>query len=164
MTSKERVLQRERDRGRPSGKVQGRADALDLARRAKDMDGTAIIAEESKVPLFEWGKDYSGCPVGSPIGEIIDGELQVFTMITPVNTANYPGITPNTERSLYSLCHTKDPAKAKPWIASYGTSGLYMTDEVCARIGRIWRSKQNDNPHPPGEVGTDDFWEDLGEE
>ena len=66
---------------------QGKADALELAKRASGMDGTAIIAEESKVPLFVWGTDYSGCPVGAPIGQIIDGELQIFTMLVPVNTA-----------------------------------------------------------------------------
>ena len=68
-------------------RAQGRADALNLASRAPQMDGTAIIAEESKVPLFVWGTDYSGCPVGAPIGQIIDGELQIFTMLVPVNTA-----------------------------------------------------------------------------
>lgn len=168
MTSKEKVLQREHDRGRPVGRVQGRADALDLASRAKDMDGTAIIAEDSKVPLFEWGKDYSGCPVGAPIGEIIDGELQVFTMITPVNTANYPGITPNTERSLYSLCHTKDPAKAKPWVASQGTSGLYKLDECCTYpytdgSTHVFRNLYDNNEYPPLTLNVEGRWEDLGE-
>ena len=38
MTAKQRVLDRERARGR--------ADALDLAARASILDGTAIIAEE----------------------------------------------------------------------------------------------------------------------
>lgn len=140
MTSKERVLQREKERGKPVGKVQGKADALDLANRAATMDGTAIIAEEIKVPLFVWGTDYSGCPVGAPIGELIDGELQVFTMLTPVNTAHHPGITPNTERSLYSLCHTKDPDKAKPWVDPLGISGLYKKDECYKdKEGKVWR-------------------------
>lgn len=160
-TSKERVLQRERDRGRPVGKVQGKADALDLASRAKDMDGTAIIAEEEKVPLFVWGTDYSGCAPGTPIGEIIDGEVQVFTMITPVNTANYPGITPNTERSLYSLCHTKDPAKAKPFMDALGTSGMYKLDECCTDVGHVWRNLYEDNVYRPSVLP--ERWEDLGE-
>lgn len=136
---------------------QGKTDALDLASRASTMDGTAIIAEEQKVPLFVWGTDYSGCPVGTPIAEIIDGEVQIFTMITPVNTANYPGITPNTERSLYSLCHTKDPAKAKPWVAPNGTSGLYMAGECCTENGSTYRSTQGNNPHTPS--AYPDWWE-----
>ena len=161
MTSKERVLSREKDRGRPAGKLQGKADALDLAARAADMDGTAIIAEEEKVPLFVWGTDYSGCPVGAHIGEIIDGEVQIFTMITPVNTANYPGITPNTERSLYSLCHTKDPEKAKPFVDSYGLSGMYQVDECCTDAGHVWRNLYADNVYRPSVLP--ERWEDLGE-
>lgn len=153
-SSKERVLQRERDRGRLA--------ALDLAKRASVLTPTEIIAEETKVPMFVWGKDYSACPVGSPIGEIVDGELQIFTMITPVNTAHYPGITPNTERSLFSLCHTKDPKRAKEFLPSQGISGLWMTDECCTRLGRVWRSTQDNHSYPPGEVGTESYWEDLG--
>ena len=34
-------------------KEKGKADALDLRSRAKDLDGTAIIADESKIPLFD---------------------------------------------------------------------------------------------------------------
>lgn len=152
MTSKERVLQRERERGK--------ADALNLAERAKNMDGTAIIAEETKVPLFVWGTDYSACPAGTPIADIVDGEIQIFTMITPVNTAHYPGITPNTERSLYSLCHTKDPKKAKPFVPSQGTSGLYNVDECCVDIGRVHRNLYEGNEFPPSAMP--DRWEDLG--
>lgn len=142
---------------------QGKEDALDLARRAEAMDGTAIIAEEQKIPLFVWGTDYSGCPAGAPIGQIIDGELQIFTMLVPVNTAHYPGITPNTERSLYSLCHTTDPAKAKPWIASQGTSGLYRLNECCTYNDHVWRNLRDNNEYPPQTVNVEHYWEDLGE-
>lgn len=160
MTSKERVLQREHDRGRPVGKLQGRADALDLANRAVGMSGTEIIEEEQKVPMFVSGADYSSCPIGAPIGEIVDGELQIFTMITPVNTAHYPGITPNTERSLYSLCHTKDPKKAKAWVAPLGISGLYAVDECCVVSGHVWRNAYEGNEFSPSALPQ--RWVDLG--
>lgn len=142
---------------------QGKADALDLASRANTMDSTAIIAEEQKIPLFVWGTDYSGCPAGTPIAEIIDGERQIFTMITPVNTAHYPGTTPNTERSLFSLRHTKDPAKAKPWVPSQGTSGLYEIDECCSYNGKVWRNLYHNNEYPPETVGAADRWEEVTE-
>lgn len=160
MASKERVLQREHDQGRPVGKLQGKADALDLAKRAGTMDGTAIIAEEEKVPLFVWGTDYSGCPAGTPIGQIIDGEVQIFTMITPVDTTNYPGITPNTERSLYSLCHTKDPKRAKPFVEAQGTSGMYQIGECCLDAERVWRSLFANNVYRPSVMP--ECWENLG--
>jgi len=168
MTSKERVLSRERDRGRPVGKQQGKADAMELAARAPGMDATAIIAEEEKVPLFVWGTDYSCCDAGTPIAEIIDGEKQIFTMLTPVNTAAYPGITPNKERSLFSLCHTKDPAKAKPWVASQGISGLYQMEECCTYpfsdgTIHVFRNLVKDNQYPPLTVNVEHYWSDLGD-
>lgn len=139
---------------------QGRADARDLRFRAKDMEPTAIIAEEDKVPMFVAGADYSTWPAGSPIGQMVGDELQIFTMITPVNTAHYPGITPNTERSLYSLCHTKDPKKAKAWIAPLGISGLYAKDECCVDTGRVWRSNKDNNEFSPSDYAPN--WTDLG--
>ena len=156
----ERVLRREHDRGHPVGKVQGRADAQDLANRAVGMNGTEIIEEEQKVPMFVSGADYSQCPIGAPIGEIVDGELQVFTMITPVNTAHYPGITPNTARNLYSLCHTTNPKQAKPFVDPLGTSGLYAEGECCTENGRVWRNLYPDNAYQPSALP--DRWEDLG--
>lgn len=138
----------------------GKSDALDLAKRAQGMDGTAIIDEEEKVPLFVWGTDYSGCPVDTPIAEFIDGEKQIFTMIVPVNTANYPGITPNTERSLYSLRHTNNPRKAKDFVYPYGTSGMYKPDECCTEGGFVWRNLYPNNEFPPS--SAPDRWEMLG--
>lgn len=137
---------------------QGKADALDLRGRAAGLDGTAIIAEETKVPPFDPNKDYSQWPVGAPVAD----EGQVWTLIQPHNAAAYIG-RPSTLRALWGLTHTKDPAKAKPYVAPYGTSGQYMTDEHCTDAGHLWRSKKDDNPYPPGAVGTDDWWEDRGE-
>ena len=143
-------------------KEKGKADALDLRSRAKDLDGTAIIAEESKIPQFDPTKDYSTWAVGSPVWEEIDGERQVFTLITPHNASYYPGSTPSNTRALWSLKHTKDTAKAKPWVAPLGTSGMYDTDEVCTYNGRICKSKKDNNPYEPGATGTESYWTDLG--
>lgn len=124
-------------------KEKGISDALDLRGRAKDMDGTAIIAEEQKVPDFDGKKDYSAWPAGSPVAD----EGQVWTLLQPYNAANYEG-RPSTLRALWGLCHTKDPAKAKPWVDPYGTSGMYMTDECyLATNGVIYRAKQDNLVH-----------------
>lgn len=143
-------------------KAKGKSDALDLRSRAKDLDGTAIIAEEEKIPQFDPNKDYSSFPVGSPVWEEVDGERQIFTLITPHNASYYPGSTPSNTRALWNLKHTKDAAKAKPWVAPLGTSGMYDTDEVCTHSGHVWKSAQDNNPYEPGAVGTDDWWEDVG--
>lgn len=143
-------------------KAKGKADALDLRSRAKDLDGTALIAEEEKIPQFDPTKDYSTWAVGSPVWEEVDGERQVFGLIQPHNASYYPGSTPSNTRALWSLKHTKDVAKAKPWVAPLGTSGMYMTDEVCTYNGHIWKSRKDNNPYEPGATGTESYWTDHG--
>ena len=142
---------------------QGMRDALDLANRAKDMDGTAIIAEEDHIPAWSSNTDFTSLPVNTPVRD----EDQVWLLIIPHNAAYYPG-RPSTLRSLWSLAHTKDPAKAKPWVASYGVSGLYMLDECCTYAAEdgtehVWRNKHNNNEFPPMTLNVEDRWEDLGE-
>lgn len=162
-TSKERVLQRQRNQGRPVGKQQGRADALDLAARAPAMDGTAIIAEEQKIPAWNQNADYTGQAPGIPVQD----EGQVWLLIQPHNAAHYPG-RPSANRALWGLAHTKDPAKAKAWVASYGTSGLYKIDECCTyphTDGSIhaFRNLYDNNEFPPLTMNVENRWEDLGE-
>ena len=94
-------------------RAQGKADALDLRARAPELDGTAIIAEEGKVPQFDGTKDYSSWAIGSPVWEEVNGERQIFTLLQPHNAIHYPGSTPSNTPALWSIRHTKDPSKAK---------------------------------------------------
>lgn len=154
-TSKERVLARERERGK--------ADALDLQSRASGMTGTEIIAEEYKVPAFDLAKDYKTWAIGSPVAD----EGQVWLLLIPHNAAEYVG-RPSALRALWSLAHTTDPAKAKPWIGPYGTSGLWMVDECCTYphtdgTTHVFRNKYDNNEYPPLTLNVEDRWEDLGE-
>lgn len=164
MTSKERVLQREHDRGHPVGKLQGKADALNLAARAPEMDGTAIIEEEDKVPAWKESAVYTEEHVGYPVQD----NGQVYTILMPHTPAHNPGSRPADLRAIYSLLHTTDPAKAKPWMPSYGTSGLYKLNEVCTYpnaqgVEHVWRNLWNDNEFPPLTLNVESRWEDLGE-
>lgn len=124
----------------------GRADALDLRNRAGEMDGTAIIAEEVKAPAWSGERDYSGWPVGGPV--TYDG--QVYKLLQPHNAAYYPDSTPANTPALWSITHTTDPARAKPWAAPQGTSGMYMSGECCAWEGGVYRCKADNTVHDPG--------------
>lgn len=136
-------------------KEKGADDALNLRERASTMDGTAIIAEESKVSDFDAQKDYSACPVGTPVAD----EGQVWTLIQPYNAANYQG-RPSTLRALWGLCHTTDPAKAKPWVDAYGTSGMYMKNECYkAADGKVYRCKQDNCVHDAAALPS--AWEEV---
>lgn len=141
---------------------EGRRNALDLASRAPQMDGTAIIAEEEKIPAWSAAVDYSGQAAGVPVSD--DG--QVWLLLIPHNAANYNG-RPSTLRALWGLAHTTDPHKAKPWMPSYGTSGLYNVDECCTYdvggVSHVFRNKQQDNAYPPLTLNVEHYWEDLGD-
>lgn len=133
----------------------GREDALDLRWAAKDLDGTAIIDREQQVPAFDPEKDYSSWPVGAPVAD----EGQVWTLLQPYNAAAQSG-RPATLRALWGLCHTKDPDRAKPFVAPYGTSGLYMEGECILWQGRVMRCTQDATVHDPEALPQ--AWEEAG--
>ena len=122
----------------------GRTDALKLRENASAMTGTQIIENEHSAPAFDPQKDYSTWPVGSPVTD--DG--QVWLLIQPYNAANHPGTRPSTLRALWGLAHTKDPKRAKPWVAPYGTSGMYMSGECYMDAdGVVYRAKNDNTVH-----------------
>ena len=128
-------------------RAQGTADALDLRSRAADLDGTAIIAEESKAPQWDAEKDYSLWPAGAPVCY----DSQVYKLLQPHDASHYPDSDPATSPALWSICHTKDPEHAKPYIAPNGTSGMYMTGECCTVDVTVYRSTIDNNVWPPAD-------------
>lgn len=136
-------------------KEKGADDAAALRTKANTMTGTEIIAAEIAVPDFDATKDYSACPVGTPVAD----EGQVWTLIQPYNAANYPG-RPSTLRALWGLCHTTDPSKAKPWVDAYGTSGEYMKNECYkAADGKVYRCLQDNVVHDAAALPS--AWEEV---
>lgn len=123
---------------------EGRRNALDLQKRSPEMTGTEIIAEEGNVPTWDGAKDYTSWKPGWPVAD----EGQIWTLIQPHNAAHYPG-RPSSLRALWSLAHTTDPAKAKPFVEPYGTSGMYMTGECCTENGGTYRAKNDNTVHAP---------------
>ena len=143
---------------------EGRRDALELAGRAKDLDGTAIIAEEDHIPAWREDAVYGEKHVGFPLRD----KGQVYTIEMPHTPAHNPGSRPENLRAVYSLLHTKDPAKAKPWMRSYGVSGLYKVDECCTYYTadgsvHVFRNVYEGNEFPPLTMNVESRWEDLGE-
>lgn len=142
---------------------EGRRNALALQERASGMTGTEIIAQEENIPAWSSTKDYSKWPVGAPVSD----EGQDWLLLIPHNAAHYTG-RPSGLRALWGLAHTTDPARAKPWVASFGTSGLYKLDECCtypAADGSIhvFRNLYENNEFPPLTLNVESRWEDLGE-
>lgn len=149
MTSKERVLQRERQRGR--------AAALNLANRTVNdgLDGTAIIAEQDHVPAWSEQAVYTLAHVGCPVQ---DGD-QVYTILQPHTPAHNPGFRPADLPAIYSIQHTKDPARAKPYMAPNGTSGMYMIGDFCRVDVKVFRSTVDNNVWHPNDYPAG--WEEV---
>ena len=121
----------------------GQREATDLRQSAADMDGTTIIAYERAVPAWSHEQDYTAWPAGAPVAD----EGQVWLLIQPHNAVSYDG-RPSTLRALWGLAHTKDPARAKPWVDPYGTSGMYMIGECYVdEDGTVYRCLQDDTIH-----------------
>lgn len=148
MTAKDNVLSRERQRGR--------AAALDLARRAPELDGTAIIAEEDHIPPWREDAVYTADMLGWPVR---DGD-QVYTILQAHTPAHNPGSRPADLPAIYSIKHTRDPRRAKPYLPPNGTSGMYMAGDCAVDGGRVWRSGIDSNVWRPSEYPAG--WEDLG--
>lgn len=121
----------------------GLADGQALRAEAASLTDTQLIERERCIPAFDPAKDYTGLPVGTPVQ---DGG-QVWKLLQPHNAAHYEG-RPADLRALWGLCHTKNPARAKPWMDALGTSGMYMAGECYrAEDGTVYRALQDNLVH-----------------
>ena len=107
--------------------------ALHLKEQGKGMSGTEIIDQEIFVP--EW-KPANYQTVGAPVRYA----GQVYKVLQAHDSTANPDWTPAATPALWSVCHTTDPAKAKPWAEPQGTSGMYQLGECyIADDGTIYR-------------------------
>lgn len=147
MESKEYVLKKMKEVGLRA--------AEDLQAATPDMDGTQLIDREGDIPDFDPDKhQYLNWTAGQAVRD--DG--QVWKLLQPYDSTIYKD-PPGEMRAQWGLMHTKDPAKAKPFVPAQGTSGMYMTDECCTEDGKVYRSKVDNNVWAPGEYP--DYWEEV---
>ena len=142
----------------------GTQDARALAAQAVagEADGTALIEQEEKIPTWRQ-RDFSDVPVGTPYR----WQGQVYKLWQQHDATQQPDWSPDKAVSLWDVCHTTDPAKAKPYAVPQGSRGLYQTGECCLWEGQVRRSKVDNNPYSPADYP--DNWEavpnlDTGEE
>ena len=138
MTSKERVLQRERDRGRLA--------ALEVQEKSPEMTGTELNAVDDRIPRFAEAvkkKNMLERPVGfvckSPAGRVVK-------LLQPYDSDIYTQ-APEELPAQWGFVWSRDPEKAKPFI-SLSTSP-YMTGDCCAEDGGVFRSTIDSNVWAP---------------
>ena len=148
MENKEYVLNKMREVGLNA--------ATSFQEQAPDLDGTAIIDKEDSIPDFNpelhqylnWAK-----------GQVVKDNGQVWQLLQPYDSTVYKD-HPENLRAQWSLCHTKDPLKAKPYVAPFGQSGMYMIDECCiASNGKVYKSLVDNNVWEP--TGYPAGWEEV---
>ena len=133
----------------------GRNEALKLRQEAisGSADRTAIIAKEEFVP--EWREG----PYNT-VGAVVREGTQIYRVLQAHDSTGNPGWKPSATPALFEVYHTKDPAKAKPYVAPYGTSGLYDKDEVCLWTdGIVYKSLVDNNAYSPADYAAN--WEKV---
>ena len=148
MTSKERVLQRERQRGYEA--------ALLLQTNADTMTGTELNAADDRIPSFK-----AACAkqnmLERPVGFVCKSTAgRVVRLIQPYDSNTYTE-EPEQLPAQWGFKWSTDPAKALPFIAL--ATSPYDTGDCCTYDGGVWRSGQDNNVWAPGTVGVK--WEEV---
>lgn len=150
MTSKELVAEALRDIGKQK--------ALNLRAKvvANEVDDTSLIEQEELVPNWK-AIDYSNFEIGTPVRDPSDGTGQVYKLLQKHDATGHDDWNPAAAVSLWDIAHTKDPAKAKPYVEPQGTRGMYMKDEVMIWTDeKVYKSTIDNNVYTPEVRGS--YW------
>lgn len=150
MTSKEFVAEALRDIGKQK--------ALNLRAKvvANEVDDTSLIEQEEFVPNWK-AIDYSNFEIGTPVRDPSDGTGQVYKLLQKHDATGHDDWNPAAAVSLWDIAHTKDPAKAKPYVEPQGTRGMYMKDEVMIWTDeKVYKSTVDNNVYTPEVRGN--YW------
>lgn len=148
MKGKERVLQRERDRGR--------SDALSLQSQAQAMSGTELNAAADRIPDFHAAakkQNMRNRPAGfvcrSPQGRVV-------RLLQPYDSEIYPQ-EPEMLAAQWGFVWSKDPAKALAFLPL--ATSPYETGDCCRENGRVYRSRIDGNIWSPSAYR--EGWEEV---
>lgn len=142
MTSKERVLQRERDRGRLA--------ALEVQNKAPDMTGTELNAVDDRIPRFVEAVKTQNMltrTAGQTNGFVCKSSAgRVVRLIQNYNSDVFTA-EPEELPAQWRFVWSQDPAKARPFIAL--STSPYNTGDCCTENGGTYRSAMDNNTYAP---------------
>lgn len=135
----------------------GLADAADLQERSASMDGTALYAEEDKIPDFQAAKAVKNM-LERPAGFVCRSTVgRIMKLIQPYDSDIYTQ-EPEELAAQWAPYWSKDPLKARPFIAL--STAPWMTGDCCTDAGHVWQAKQDNVVWAPST--NPEFWTDLG--
>lgn len=141
-TSKERVLKRERDRGR--------ADAQAVQDKSAEMTGTELNAAEEKIPRFAEAVKVMNMlerKAGMTDGFVCKSTAgRVVRLIQNYDSTIFTA-EPEELPAQWGFVWSNDPAHAKPFIAL--ATSPYNKGNCCTENDEVFRSKIDGNVHAP---------------
>lgn len=142
MTSKERVLQREYDRGR--------ADARQLQEQAPGMTGTELNAAGDRIPRFKEAVKHMN--MLNRAADRVNGFVckssagRVVRLIQNYDSNIFTG-EPEELPAQFAFVWSDDPAKALPFVAI--STSPYMKNNCCMEGTAVYRSVMDNNVFAP---------------
>lgn len=138
MTSKERVLRREYDRGRLA--------AQEVQDRSPEMSGTELYTVDDRIPQFRAAVARKNM-LDRPVGFVCKSSAgRVVKLLQPYDSTVYTN-EPEELPAQFGFVWSNDPAKALPFVAI--STSPYMTGNCCTENDSIYRSIIDNNVWAP---------------
>ena len=138
MTSKLRVLQRERDRGRLA--------AQEVQSKSSEMSGTELNGVDDRIPRFTAARAKTNM-LNRAAGFVCkSSEGRVVKLLQPYDSDIYTA-EPEQLPAQWGFVWSKDPAHAKPFVAI--STSPYMMGDCCIDGGKVYRSLIENNVYVP---------------
>ena len=148
MTSKERVLNRERQRGYEAARV--------IQANADSMTGTELNAADDRIPRFAAAVAAKNM-LERPTGFVCKSTAgRVVRLIQPYDSTIY-NQEPEELPAQWGFKWSSDPAKALPFVAI--STSPYMTGDCCTENNTVYRSTIDNNVWSPADYPSG--WEEV---
>lgn len=138
MTSKERVLQRERQRGYEAAKV--------VQNNADMMTGTELYAVDDRIPSFKAAVSRMNM-LDRPVGFVCKSSVGRVVRLLQVYDSDIYTQEPEELPAQWGFKWSTDPAKALPFVAI--STSPYMTGDCCTENDVVYRSLIDNNVWEP---------------
>lgn len=138
MTSKERVLERERQRGRLA--------AQEVQTKAPDMTGTELYAVDDRIPRFSAACEKLNM-LERPVGFVCKSTAGRVVKLLQVYDSTVYTQEPEELPAQWGFVWSTDPAKALPFVAL--STSPYMTGDCCTEDGVAYRCLIDNNVWAP---------------
>lgn len=138
MTSKERVLKREYDRGRLA--------AQEVQDKSSTMTGTELNAVDDRIPRFTAAVAKMNM-LERPVGFVCKSSAgRVVKLLQPYDSSIYTQ-EPEELSAQWGFVWSQDPTKALPFVAI--STSPYMTGDCCTEDRKAFRSAIDNNTWAP---------------